>query len=68
MQKQYALNKQLTFIIPMLFAVRSFVRQFHCVTVIKSTSNQKAPQPKGNDMQRRIKNPGKRLRWSFFRK
>ena len=68
MQKQYALNKQLTFIIPMLFAVRSFVRQFHCVTVIKSTSNQKAPQPKGNDMQRRIKNPGKRLRWSFLRK
>ena len=28
MQKQYALNKQLTFIIPMQSVVRSFVRQF----------------------------------------
>ena len=28
MQKQYALNKQLTFVIPMQSVVRSFVRQF----------------------------------------
>ena len=28
MQKQYALNKQLTFVTPMQSVVRSFVRQF----------------------------------------
>ena len=66
MQKQYALNKQLTFIIPMQSVVRSFVRQFDCVTVIKSTSNQKVLQSKGKDMQRRIQNPAKHLRWSFL--
>ena len=41
MQKQYALNKHLAFIIPMQSVVCSFVRQFDCVTVIKNTSNQK---------------------------
>ena len=51
MQKQYALNKHLKFIIPMKSVVCSFVRQFDCVTIIKSTSNQKILQPKGNNMQ-----------------
>ena len=68
MQKQYALNKQLTFIIPMQSVVRSFVRQFDCVTVIKSTSNQKVLQSKGKDMQRHIQNSAKHLRWSFLLK
>ena len=68
MQKQYALNKQLTFIIPMQSVVRSFVRQFDCVTVIKSTSNQKVLQSNSKDMQRRIQNPAKHLRWSFLLK
>ena len=68
MQKQYAINKQLAFIIPVLSAVRSFVRQLNCVTVIKSTSNQKVLLPKGKDMQRHIQNPAKHLRWSFLLK
>ena len=41
MQEQYALNKHLTFIIPMQSVVCEFVRRFDCVTVIKSTSTQK---------------------------
>ena len=68
MQKQYALNKQLTFVIPMQSIVRSFVRQFDCVTFIKRTSNQKVLQPTGKDMERRIQNPAKQLRWSFLLK
>ena len=68
MQKQNALNKHLTFIIPMQSVVRSFVRQFNCVTAVKSPSNQKVLQPKGKDMQRRTENPTKHLRWSFSRK
>ena len=55
-QKQYALNKKLTFIITMKSVVHSFVCQFDCVTVIKSTSNQKLLKPKGKGMQRRIEN------------
>ena len=51
MQEQCALNKHLTFITSMKSVVCSFVRQFDCVTVIKSTSTQKVLQPKGNDMQ-----------------
>ena len=62
MQKQYAPNKQLTFIIPMQSVVLSFVCHFDCVRVIKSTSNQEVFQSKGKDMQRRIEN----LRWSFL--
>ena len=53
MQKQYTLNKQLIFIIPIQSVVRWFVSQFDCAIVIKSTSNQKVLQPKGKDMQRR---------------
>ena len=45
MQKQYALNKPLTFILPMQSVVCSFIHQLGCVTVIKSTSNQKLLQP-----------------------
>ena len=68
MQKQCVLNKHVTFIIPIKHVVCSFVRQFDCVTVIKSTSNQKVHQPKVNNMQRRIRNPAKHLRWSFLQK
>ena len=72
MQKQYALNKQLTFIISMQSVVRSFVRffvgLFDCVTVVKITSNQRVLQSEGKDMQRRIQNPTKHLRWSFLLK
>ena len=66
MQKQYALNKPLTFVIPMQSVARSFVRQFNCVTVINSTFNQKVLQSKAKDMQKRIQNPTKHLRWSFL--
>ena len=66
MKKQYALNKQLAFIIPMQSVVRWFVRQFDCVTVIKSTSNQKVLQTKGKDILRRIQNPAKHVRWTFL--
>ena len=64
MQKQYALNKQLTFIVVVccLFVCSSV----DCVTVIKSTSNQKVLQPKSNDMQRRIQNPARHLRWTVI--
>ena len=62
MQKQYTLNKQLIFIIPIQSVVRWFVSQFDCAIVIKSTSNQKVLQPKGKDMQRRNQNPAKHLR------
>ena len=70
MQEQCALNKHLTFIISMKSVVCSFVRQFDCVTVIKSTSTQKVLQPKGNDMQssERIQNPAKHLRRRFLLK
>ena len=68
MQKKYALNKQVTFIIPIQSVVRSFVRQFDCFTVIKSTSNQKVLQSKGKDMQRRIQYSAKHLGWSFLLK
>ena len=68
MQKQYALNKHLTFIKTMQSVVCSFVRQFDCITVIKSTSNQKVLQSKGNNTQRRIRNPNKHLRWSCLQK
>ena len=68
MQKQYALNKLLTFVIPMQSIICSFVCQFDSETLIKSTSNQKVLQPKGNNMQRRIQNPAKHLRWNFLQK
>ena len=54
MQEQYPLNKHLIFTIPMQSVVYLFVRQFDCVTVIKSISTQKVLQPKGNGMRRRI--------------
>ena len=61
--------KQIIFTIPIHVAfVRSFVLQFDCVTVIKSTFNWKVLQPKGKNIQRRIHNPAKHLRWSFLRK
>ena len=41
MQKQYALNKQLTFIIPMQSVVPLFAHQFGCVTVIKTHPTRK---------------------------
>ena len=59
MQKQCALNKHLTFTIPMQSVACAFVCQFDCVTVIEGTSNQKILQPKGNNMQRCIRNPTK---------
>ena len=68
MQEQYALNKHLTFIIPMQSVVCEFVRRFDCVTVIKSTSTQKVLQPIGKDMQRRIQNTAKHLKSSFLQK
>ena len=68
MRKKYALNKQLPFIMPMWSVNRSFVRQFDCVTVIKCNSNQKVLQLKGKNMQRRIQNSAKYLRWNFLRK
>ena len=68
MQEQYALNKHLTFIIPMQSVVCEFVRRFDCVTVIKSTATQKVLQPIGKDMQRRIQNTAKHLKWSFLQK
>ena len=48
--------------------VCEFVRRFDCVTVIKSTSTQKVLQPIGKDMQRRIQNTAKHLKWSFLQK
>ena len=68
MQEQCALNKHLTFIISMKSVVCSFVRQFDCVTVIKSTSTQKVLQPIGKDMQRRIQNTCKTSKMELFAK
>ena len=65
MQKQYALNKHLTFIIPCSLL---FVPLFASSTVSQSLKVPPILQPKGKIMKRHIRNPAKHLRWSFLQK
>ena len=67
MPKQYVLKTADIYNTHVAF-VCSFVLQFDCSTVIESTFSWKVLQAQGKNMQRRIHNPTKHLRWSFLPK